>query len=180
MIGRLAASVLLVLVTAAPVVADEPRRFNVLLLYPEPRLGPAIIAVDEAFRSALEARVGGAVYFYTEWVDVTLYPDNVPQLELRDLLVRKYAGRRLDLVLAASSRVLRIAVQNRALLFPGVPIVFVSAEPAASADILMLDPDLTGTWLKLGWAVTLDVAMRLHPTARRAVIVTGSGGVWSR
>ena len=175
MIGRLAAGVLLVLVTAAPVVADEPRRFNVLLLYPEPRLGPAVIAVDEAFRSALEARVGGAVYFYTEWVDVTLYPDNVPQLELRDLLVRKYAGRRLDLVLAASSRVLRIAVQNRALLFPGVPIVFVSAEPAASADILMLDPDLTGTWLKLGWADTLDVAMRLHPTARRAVIVTGSG-----
>ena len=177
MIAGFAAALLLVLVTAALAIADEAKRLNVLLLYAEPRLGPAIMAMDEAFRAALEARAGGAVYFYTEWVDVTLYPDNVPQREMRDLLVRKYAGRRLDLVFAVSSRVLRIAVQNRALLFPGVPIVFAATDPAASADVLTLDPNLTGTWLKQGWAGTLEAAMRLHPNARRAVIVTGSGVV---
>jgi PAS domain S-box-containing protein len=167
-------AVVLVVVLALPAAAEEPPRVNVLLIYTESRLGPAITAIDEAFRSTLEARLAGRVYFYTEFLDVSLFTGTVPQRELRDLLIRKYADRRLDLVLAASSRGLRIAVENRRVLFPGVPIVFVAVDPAAAADVAG-EPNLTGTWLKIGWSSTLDVAMRLQPAVRRAVIVTGSG-----
>src|SRR5262249_25958007 len=72
-IARLAAAMLLVLLITAPMAAEEPKRFNVLLLYSEPRLGPALIAVDEAFRSALEARLDAGVYFYTEYLDLSLF-----------------------------------------------------------------------------------------------------------
>jgi PAS domain S-box-containing protein len=173
-IARVAGAVLLVLLAAAPAGAEEPRSFNVLLLYTEPRLGPALIAVDEAFRSTLEAGVDGRVYFYTEFLDLSLFVGDVPQRELRDLLVRKYGGRRIDLVLAASSRALRIAVESRAALFPGAPIVFTAVDPVLAANI-ELGPDITGTWLTLGWASTVDAAMRLHPEMRRAVIVNGTG-----
>ena len=178
--ASLGLAVVLVVLLAAPGAAEDPRRVNVLLLYSEPRVVPSIVAIDEAFRSTLEARLGGGVYFYTEFLDVSLFIDNVPQRELRDLLIRKYAGRRLDLVVAVSSRGLRIAVQNRPVLFPGVPIVFVAVDPAAAADVAG-ESNLTGTWLKIGWSSTLDIAMRLQPAARRAVVVTGSGApdrVW--
>jgi signal transduction histidine kinase len=157
-----------------PVNAAEPRPIHVLLLYTEPRLGPAIATMDDAFRATLESRVQGPVFFYTEYLDLSLFVGNLPQRELRDLLVRKYAGRQLDLVLAVSSRALRIALQSRPALFPGVPIVFTAVDPTAIADV-RLDPDVTGMWLRLGWTGTLDVALRLHPRARRAVIVTGTG-----
>ena len=178
--ASLGLAVVLVVLLVAPGAAEDPRRVNVLLLYSEPRVVPSIVAIDEAFRSTLEARLGGGVYFYTEFLDVSLFIDNVPQRELRDLLIRKYAGRRLDLVVAVSSRGLRIAVQNRPVLFPGVPIVFVAVDPAAAADVAG-ESNLTGTWLKIGWSSTLDIAMRLQPAARRAVVVTGSGApdrVW--
>ena len=148
--ASLGLAVVLVVLLVAPGAAEDPRRVNVLLLYSEPRVSPSIVAIDEAFRSTLEARLGGGVYFYTEFLDVSLFIDNVPQRELRDLLIRKYAGRRLDLVVAVSSRGLRIAVQNRPVLFPGVPIVFVAVDPAAAADVAG-ESNLTGTWLKIGW-----------------------------
>ncbi|HEY3098676.1 MAG TPA: ATP-binding protein [Methylomirabilota bacterium] len=178
--ASLGLAVVVVVLLAMPAAAEEPRRVNVLLLYTEPRLGPAIVAVDEAFRSTLESRRGGGVYFYTEFLDLSLFDGSLPRRELRDLLIRKYAGRRLDLVLAVSSRGLRIAVENRDTLFPGTPIVFVAVDPAAAADVGG-EPNLTGTWLKIGWSSTLDIAMRLQPTARRVVVITGSGApdrVW--
>ena len=164
--ASLGLAVVLVVLLVAPGAAEDPRRVNVLLLYSEPRVSPSIVAIDEAFRSTLEARLGGGVYFYTEFLDVSLFIDNVPQRELRDLLIRKYAGRRLDLVVAVSSRGLRIAVQNRPVLFPGVPIVFVAVDPAAAADVAG-ESNLTGTWLKIGWSSTLDIAMRLQPASSR-------------
>ena len=154
--------------------AAEPRRINVLLVYTEPRLGPAVVNLDEGFRTTLESRAQGQVFFYTEYLDLSLFVGNLPQRELRDLLVRKYAGRHLDLVLAVGSRALRIAAQSRNALFPGAPIVFTAVDPTAIADT-KLDPDVTGTWLRMGWARTLDAALRLQPNARRAVIVTGTG-----
>jgi C4-dicarboxylate-specific signal transduction histidine kinase len=160
--------------TGMPLGATEPRRINVLLVYTEPRLGPAVVSLDEAFRSTLESSVQGPVFFYTEYLDLSLFVGNLPQRELRDLLVRKYAGRHLDLVLAVGSRALRIVSQTRSILFPGVPVVFTAVDPTAIADT-KLDPDVTGTWLRLGWARTLDAALRLQPHARRAVIVVGTG-----
>jgi signal transduction histidine kinase/ABC-type uncharacterized transport system substrate-binding protein len=150
----------------------EPAR-RVLLLYSEPRLIPAIVTVDGVLRSTLESRSPAPVVFYTEYLDLNLFDGNAPQPELRELLRRKYATRPLDLIVAAGSRSLRIALHNRAALFSGAPVVFVSVDPIASAD-LPLDPDVTGTWLRMGWTETLDLARRLQPATRRAVVITGS------
>jgi hypothetical protein len=153
---------------------------RVLLLYSEPRLTPAIVQVDTVLRSTLEAQSPRPVFFHTEYLDLTLFEGVVPAAELRGLLRRKYAARPIDVIVAAGSRSLRIALHNRADLFGGAPVVFTAVDPSAAAD-LRLEGDVTGTWLHLGWSETLEVARRLQPDIRRAIVVTGAGGpdqVW--
>jgi signal transduction histidine kinase len=145
----------------------------VLLLYSEPRLTPAIAAVDTAIRSTIESGWRGPVSFYTEYLDLNLFDGDVPQPELRTLLRRKYATRPIDLIMTGGSRSLRVALHNRTELFSSAPVVFVSVDPTAAAD-LRLDADVTGTWLHMGWAETLDLARRLQPDIRRAVVVGGT------
>lgn len=151
---------------------EAPSR-RVLLLYGEPRLTPAVVTLDAVFRSTLESRSPVPVAFYTEYLDLNLFDAGVPQPELRELLRRKYETRPIDLIVAAGSRALRIAAHNRAELFSSAPVVFAAVDPTAAAD-LRLDADVTGTWLHVGWSETLDLARRLQPETRRAVVVAGS------
>jgi signal transduction histidine kinase/ABC-type uncharacterized transport system substrate-binding protein len=155
-----------------PAPGPEPAR-RVLLLYSEPRLTPAVVTLDGVLRSTLESRSPVLPVFYTEYLDLNLFDGNAPQPELRELLRRKYADRPLELIVAAGSRSLRIALHNRADLFSGAPVVFVSVDPIAASD-LRLAPDVTGTWLRMGWAETLDLARRLQPGTRQAMVITGS------
>ena len=155
--------------------SDEPQT-HVLLLYPESRLLPAIVILDQAIRATLQARLAGPVYFFTEYLDLSLFEGDEPRRELRELLRRKYAGRAVDLIIAVDSRSLRVALHNRAELFSGAPVVFAAADRAAVAR-LKLSADIPGTWLALDWAGTLEVALRLQPQTRRAVVVTGSSHV---
>src|SRR5262249_49945016 len=48
-----------------------------------------------------------------------------------------------------------------------------AVDRTAAADLL-LDTDVTGTWLRQGWAETLAIARHLQPNVRRAVVITGS------
>jgi PAS domain S-box-containing protein len=176
------AVLLLALLATPPMAAADPRpsvgdtSFNVLLLFASPRLTPAQIAIDEAFRSTLTSRVSAPVFFYTEYLDLSLFRGDEPRPELRALLKRKYHGVKLDLVASFASRAVRFAVQNRADLFPGTPIVFSSVDRAALGD-LKLDDDVTGVWLNADWAGTLDAALRLEPDTRRAVVITGTSAI---
>ena len=159
----------------APVAGETPPGpgRQVLLLYTEPRLTPAIVAVDTAFRSTMESRSPVPVSFYTEYLDLNLFDGTQPVAELRELLRRKYATRHLDVILTGGSRALRIAVHNRADLFSNAPVVFAAVDPTAAAD-LRSATDVTGTFLHLGWRETLDLARRFQPDLRQAVVVTGS------
>ncbi len=72
-------TLLLAVVTPAlatgPGDAERDRRGpprNVLLLHAYPRLSPPVVGVDEAFRATLEAESPFPVYFYTEYLDLTL------------------------------------------------------------------------------------------------------------
>ncbi len=159
--------------TVSPVIDEAQRPVNVLLLFASPRLTPGQIAIDEAFRSVLTSRVSAPVYFYTEYLDLTLFQGDEPRPELRALLERKYRGVKLDLVAALASRALRFAVQNRADLFPGAPIVFASVDRAALGSLPLAD-DVTGIWLSTDWAGTLDAALRLQPDTRHVVLISGT------
>jgi PAS domain S-box-containing protein len=160
----------------APAAGANERPVNVLLLFAAPRLTPAQITIDEAFRSTLTSRVAAPVFFYTEYLDLSLFRGDEPWPELRVLLKQKYRSVKLDLVVALASRALRFAVQNRADLFPGAPMMFASVDRAAIGD-LKLDDDVPGLWLNIDWAGTLDAALRLQPETRRVVLISGTSAI---
>src|SRR5262245_61659707 len=165
-----------------PAAAQSPSTpgLRVLLLYSEPRLTPAIVAVDTAIRQTVEAGSNRPVTFFTEYLDLTLFDGAEPVAELRELLRRKYGSRPIDVIVAGGSRSLRIALRNRAELFSNAPVVFTAVDRAAAAD-LRIEADVTGTWLHQGWSETLALARRLQPDLRRVLVVTGTTGpdqVW--
>src|SRR5215813_4006079 len=156
----------------APPGGEEQSR-HVLLLYTEPRLTPSIVSVDRVLPATVQARSPVPVYFYTEFLDLNLFNEATPRPELRELLRQKYSGRHIDLIVAAGRLAVPIAFENRADLFSNAPVVFIAVDRFSAAN-LHLEDAVTGTWMRQGWAETLDLARRFHPGTQRAVVVVGS------
>jgi signal transduction histidine kinase len=121
----------------------------------------------------LEAHSPRPVVFYSEFLDLNSFHGPELQSELVRLLAIKYRQRQIDLIVAQGQLTVPFALQQRARLFSNLPIVFVGVEPSAFTDV-PASAGVTGTWRHRGWAETLDLARRLHPGIRRAVVVVGA------
>jgi signal transduction histidine kinase len=88
------------------------------------------------------------------------------------LLRRKYAGRKVDLVIAGLSSGLDFAVKYRGELFPGVPIVFVAVDER-EVKARRLPHDVIGVPIRMDLRGTLDLALRLHADTRRVFVIAG-------
>jgi len=151
--------------------AVSDRHAQVLLLYAESRLAPAFTVVDAAFRSTITSGFGAPVDFRTEFLDLPATPNPEFERHLRDLIRSKYRNLRFDQVMAFGPRALRMALDYRAELAPGVPIVFMGVD---SVDDFELPADVTGVLFTFSWMDTLDAALRLQPDTRRVVVVAGT------
>jgi signal transduction histidine kinase len=161
--------------TATAADSDLPRQ--VLLLYAESRLLPALVEADAAFRSTVASSLGAPVVFHTEFLDLPPTPSAAYEHRLRDLLRVKYRDVHLDLIMAFASRALRMALDHRAELGPGVPIVFMAVD---SVSDLTLPGDATGVLMIPDWMDTLGAALRLQPETRRVVVVSGTSALDER
>ena len=166
-----AALIWAVLAFTGTAAAASDRHAQVLLLYAESRLTPGFVAADTAFRSTIASGFGAPVDFRTEFLDLPPTPSAEYERHLRDLFRFKYRDLRFDLVIAFAPRALRTALDYRAELAPGVPIVFTAVD---SIDDLELPGDVTGVLVTPGWMDTLEAALRLQPETRRVVVVGGT------
>jgi signal transduction histidine kinase len=144
-------------------------------MYAEDRLAPAFVAQDEAFRNTLQSGWPGPVAFNTEYLEFLRRPGEVEVKLMLELLERKYQSRRPDLVVTSTSVGLEFLLTHRARLFAGIPIVFMAVHRAPAAR-LTIPPDVTGTWLSVDWAGTLDAALRLQPHTGEVLVVGGASG----
>jgi len=163
--------------TAHATAADPDQPRNVLVLYADSRLLPAIVEGDTAFRSTVASIPGVQVVFHTEFLDLPPTPSAAYKQRLRDLLRVKYQDVHLDLIMAFAPRALRIALDHRDELGPTVPIVFAAVD---SPEDLELPGDVTGVQMTISAMDTLEAALRLQPETRRVVVVAGSGGLDQR
>ena len=143
-------------------------------MYAESRLLPALVEADAAFRSTVASSLGAPVIFHTEFLDLPPTPSAAYEHRLRDLLRVKYQDVHLDLIMAFASTALRIALDYRAELGPGVPIVFMAVDPVGD---LRLPSDVTGVLMIPDWMDTLGAALRLQPETRRVVVVSGTSAL---
>src|SRR5262249_34421625 len=98
----------------------------VVVLYPDDSArAPRIILANRAIRSPFDSQSPGHIDIRNEYVDASRSRDADFMQAQVSLLRRKYTGRKVDLVIAALSSGLDFALEHRAALFPGVPIVFV-------------------------------------------------------
>ena len=156
----------------APVAASAADDKTVLLIYAGARLFPAVITIDQAIRSTLQSGSTAPLQFYTEYLDLSWFESHEPQM--RRLLQQKYAGRKIDVVVPCFDSAIRFVLKERAVLFPGVPVVFCAAEDEGIRGA-PLPPDVTGVTLLLEWAAVLELALELHPGTQRISFVGGTG-----
>ena len=112
-----------------------------------------------------------------EYLDAKRFPDPHYLDLLKDHLVRKYQGYRVDLLIVLDNSALDLILKYRRDLFPSVPLIF--------AGINGFRPEwrqdrerMTGVAETQDMAGTLELAMRLHPGTKNVLVVhdyTASG-----
>jgi PAS domain S-box-containing protein len=173
--GLVAALVLGATLSCYPVVAaagPEPTRL-VVVLYPNESDGaPGTFLADRGIRSTFASDAPGRVEVRNEYVDTSRLRDADFKQAQVELLRRKYAGRKVDLVIAGLSSALDFALEHRGELFPDVPIVYCSVDQR-EVQARTLPPDIIGVPIRMDLAATLDLALKLHPDTRHVFVVAG-------
>ena len=171
--GLVAAIVVLSSIPLAARAAPETSKL-VVVVYPHESDGaPGIVLLNRGIRSTLAGQSAGHIDVRNEYVDTSRLRDAEFMRIQAEMLQRKYAGRKVDLVIAVLSAGLDFALTIRDDVFPGVPVVFVAVD-RREVKARRLPPDVIGVPIRMDLAGTLDLALRLHPDTRRVFVVAGS------
>jgi signal transduction histidine kinase len=150
----------------------EGRRL-VVTLYPQgSNAAPGNVLVQQAIRSTFAAKSAEQIDVYDEYLELAGHAPNDLLTLQAEFLRRKYAGRKVDLVIAWVSPALDFALEHRQEIFPGVPIVFSTIEQRELKS-RKLPPDVIGVPVTLELKGTLDLALHLHPKTRHVFVVAG-------
>ena len=157
---------LVFLFLSPPISATEPPRGkNVLVLSG----GHGHASID-LMESSLRSRVPWPVNFSVADLENPQFEDKSYQDSLAESLRRAYSGDKLDLLIALMDPYFRFALQHRDMIFPGVPIIFMSvSSPLADRK---MPPGATGVASPLGMRETIKLALHLHPDANAVAVIT--------
>ncbi|MGB7924594.1 MAG: ABC transporter substrate binding protein [Pyrinomonadaceae bacterium] len=174
-------SVFLLLLIVAPFLLTsdavaQPATKKVLILSGSDPNHPGFLVITQRFRSIVRDGTSDRVELLYEIQEALNAPPASPRHdeELTTYLKRKYAGQKIDLILAAAAIRLSVLMKNDPELFAGIPIVFYDFEAERDPTYRDLGSKITGVWAKVEYANTLDLALALQPDARRVVVVVGT------
>lgn len=153
---------------------DSPA--NVLVVYSQGRLLTANVQIDAGLQAAVEPPAKGRdLRLFAEFLGDPEFSGPAYETQFAAFLRHKYAERSPRVVVAAGYIALGFLLRHRHAVFPGVPIVFTGVDQDYLPKMGPLPGGVTG--IPVGYDVggTIDLAVRLHPHARRLVIVNGAG-----
>ena len=146
---------------------------HVLILHGGELFLPSAVAQDQAIRATLRTRFATGVEFSSEGLDALRMRRSGLDVELSRMLREKYRRHPPDLVIAVTGAALEFVRRYRAQLWPQVPVVYCGvAEDDVPADLQA--PDIVGVPMRFDIAGTMELALRLRPNAREAVIISGT------
>jgi PAS domain S-box-containing protein len=156
---------------AADAPAAEPQRAVLALYGSRPDL-PSNVIVDEVLRSTLERELGPGLDFYAEFLDTARWPEGEIQIAVHDFLRRRYAKRKLSVIIAVARPAINFMRIYGDELFPGVPIVAYGDSDA----IRDWEPGrpITGTLAKVDLSRTVELILRLQPGTREILVISGA------
>jgi PAS domain S-box-containing protein len=181
------ASIVCILLCAVPCAAatPEPAEKHVLLLFNN-RSPDNLPLVFVTFAPAVRARVPGLITFHVDYIDPPArgVQANFSDEEIDSFLAseaetfrRRYAGLKLDLVVATSPTPLQFSVQYRDKIFPGAPIVFMGLGSRQYAGKTW-PAGVTGVLLPVGLRETIDLALRLEPDTENVAVISALDPFW--
>src|SRR5215204_5503427 len=127
---------------------------QVLVLYSTRRDAQFAAVGENELPRVLDAGLARNLDYYSEFIDITRFPDRAYKEGFRDFLQVKYQGVRFDLV---------IAMQN------------VAVEFLTNTAGIRRPSNSTGVRHERNYAATLELIRRLQPDIRNVFIVTGAG-----
>jgi PAS domain S-box len=181
------ASIVCILLCAVPCAAatPEPAEKHVLLLF-NSRAPDNLPLFFGTFAPAVRARVPGLITFHVDYIDPPArgVQANFSKREIDSFLAseaetfrRRYAGLKLDLVVATSPTPLEFSVQYRDKIFPGAPIVFTGLGSRQYAGTTW-PAGVTGVMLPVGLRETIDLALRLEPDTENVAVISALDPFW--
>jgi signal transduction histidine kinase len=151
--------------------AAEPKR--VVAIYWDNKDFRGNVVFDEYFQKVLKAAPFPNLEYYPEYLESSRFPGEEHVAAFHDYLKRKYAGRRIDVVVGMTDQPLNFLLKYRNDLFTNAPIVFVATKypgPEESA----VTRDMTGIVVQTTHKQTIDLALKLHPDTRQLFVISGS------
>ena len=165
----IAATALVIFATSA-VAFGQPRSVaNVLTIHTGDVDYPINPVLDAGIRDALRGDKAPPISYFAEYLELDRLSETRTARALSDYIERKYAGRRIDVVIAMRDPSLQFVLAQRARLFPKATVVF--GGYGLVADERRAAERMTGVRLVNTYSATMKAALQLHPGVRRVYVV---------
>ncbi|MCE5335709.1 MAG: PAS domain S-box protein [Desulfobacteraceae bacterium] len=105
-----------------------------------------------------------------EFLDMKRFPGGENAAIQEKYLTSKYRDRKLDLVVVLDNPAFDLAMLHREEIFPGTPIVFAGINDF-NPKMVSGRAEVTGVAELLDFSGTLEIALALHPRARRLLVI---------
>lgn len=146
---------------------------RVLILYPYDERIAATTAAGEALRSRLLEATDGKIDLFSEFLDLSRFPEADHVARMARYLGEKYAPRRPDVVVALGKESASFISANRGAIAPAAKIV-VAGFGSSTAEKIDLPDDVIGAFTTFDILKTAEMARSLQPNARHLYIIGGS------
>ena len=125
--------------------------------------------LDAGIRNALLADADRPISYFAEYLELDRLSEERTASALSDYIERKYAGRRIDVVIAMRDPSLQFVMEHRARLFPEATVVFAGLGIGGygRGDVARM----TGVRVVSAYSATLKAGLQLHPHVRHVYVV---------
>jgi len=147
----------------------ESQAKNVLILFSSVEYSQEFFATIEP---VIRARVTEPITFYEAYLEDPQVEERAYRESQAETFRRRYAGIKLDVVIACNPAGLHFALEYRDKIFPGVPIVFTAV---GARELVGLNlSGVTGLTSAWGLRETIDLALRLQPDTKTVAVIAGT------
>jgi PAS domain S-box-containing protein len=167
---------LLLLLVQSLYAAESKETKAVLILYSEDKAHPAHELTDQGIRAVFRSNKLFDVHLYAEYGDLSRFRGSDHTHALADYFHRKYAGAKIDAIIAVYPAAVNVLLGEARAAFPGVPVVAceVSRSYAESLNSSPSRSFVTGVVMGDNMAGMLEAALRIRPDTRRVALIAGT------
>ena len=159
------------LVFAAPASGQDVPR--ILILYENESTLFAVREIARGLQEEFDQNNPAAVELYSEYLDTVRFQDTAHKDRTATFLAAKYDGLQFDTIVAIGPNALQFAQDRLDWVPDQVPIVAGAVSPS-TFDSIRDKSRIFGLLSSFDVQETVDLAARLHPSAKRLVVLTGS------